>query len=811
MALTVSTPFKNSTVASVSGTTFNSVGAIFDAGDVGRCIRLDNGAGAQEIRKIITYNSTTQVVVDSAFSVGYFVPEGFAGTNPTAGDAFTVSHKLDDIDDGVNIVKSSNGNNFLFTSTVALNSTVFLFDENKQIDWKSDLVDLAATACIQFGSMHPNGYARNGCAIIDNGGAAIDGGFRVSGSSGDLHLYGCTITGVNANLFWRLYRGSAHVVRFVSCTFYGDIGMRLQGTKSILRGVKFIGNYSTIGPFGPIAPFGLISGVEIRACLRGARYVYNLGVGDIYGPRFSDLTNAAIETVAGASTGKVVGVYDYVKSELLPYPFINGDASSGSGVEWYQFIDTACVNAALAPVTDTLRRVINNVGGTTVSDTTTTSGSFARYSALVNTMVGLSTGNKAWAAGTISAPYVEAVSGYGWQTATLTLTLDTSSNVTFTMLPDTYISQANRTTVDAYTTIETLDKLYDRYASWYNTNLATPWPTFGVQRLTGSGTTLDGGNVNIVVDTTAASAFAVNTGSNTLTIKASVLSAGTKFTKLVTTGTISFVNGAEAGPVLIYKDSAGTSVPILNPNTIDGSRVQIYNVTDATEISNSVVSGGSGYVGRTTWSSDKTLRFRATYCVGTTCKSPVETTGTLTDTGTTFLIAQHDDVEYNTNGIDGSSVTEFSEDFPNIQIDISDGDGVTDVKRLYAWFHYVETTSSGIANWFGGMDADDTSNYRIFTAILDLTLDNTSGVPVIVGGGRLYRDDGATVIAATSGSIQMDPDKAYLAQSSDITAIKTKTDSLTFTVAGKVDANTKYVNDVEVVGTGTTLDPWNPA
>lgn len=43
------------------------------------------------------------------------------------------------------------------------------------------------------------------------------------------------------------------------------------------------------------------------------------------------------------------------------------------------------------------------------------------------------------------------------------------------------------------------------------------------------------------------------------------------------------------------------------------------------------------------------------------------------------------------------------------------------------------------------------------------------------------------------------------------TAIKAKTDSLTFTVAGQVDANIQYVNDVAVAGTGASGDEWGPA
>ena len=45
---------------------------------------------------------------------------------------------------------------------------------------------------------------------------------------------------------------------------------------------------------------------------------------------------------------------------------------------------------------------------------------------------------------------------------------------------------------------------------------------------------------------------------------------------------------------------------------------------------------------------------------------------------------------------------------------------------------------------------------------------------------------------------------------SDVAAIKAKTDSLTFTVAGQVDSNVQYVNDVQVNGTGALGDEWGP-
>lgn len=50
-------------------------------------------------------------------------------------------------------------------------------------------------------------------------------------------------------------------------------------------------------------------------------------------------------------------------------------------------------------------------------------------------------------------------------------------------------------------------------------------------------------------------------------------------------------------------------------------------------------------------------------------------------------------------------------------------------------------------------------------------------------------------------------DDAVLAQ---VALVKAKTDSLTFTVSGKVDANITHVNDAEVTGDGTTGNEWGP-
>lgn len=98
----------------------------------------------------------------------------------------------------------------------------------------------------------------------------------------------------------------------------------------------------------------------------------------------------------------------------------------------------------------------------------------------------------------------------------------------------------------------------------------------------------------------------------------------------------------------------------------------------------------------------------------------------------------------------------------NITLDENDVDGETTAQRLYAWYCYNLTTSSGIATYFGGVVAEDVFNYKIIPSILDLTIQNISATPLVLSGARIYRSDGASIFVAGSGPIQHDPDKAYL-------------------------------------------------
>ena len=161
--------------------------------------------------------------------------------------------------------------------------------------------------------------------------------------------------------------------------------------------------------------------------------------------------------------------------------------------------------------------------------------------------------------------------------------------------------------------------------------------------------------------------------------------------------------------------------------------------------------------------SKQDTRFTSNNVIATTAYLPFQSAGTLTSSLAAFTVSQEIDSVYNTNAIDGSTITEFVADYPNVQVDIDDGDWATSVQRLYAWFEYAMHSSQGIITYFNGITAQDTLNYQVNTSVVDLEFDNVSAssIPIKITGAYIFRDDGTTVIYSGSKSIQMDPARAY--------------------------------------------------
>jgi len=154
--------------------------------------------------------------------------------------------------------------------------------------------------------------------------------------------------------------------------------------------------------------------------------------------------------------------------------------------------------------------------------------------------------------------------------------------VNWTLFDDPNITQTTKATVDAYTTIDNLDQLYDRAKSWKVDAANVEYPTVSTQPITGANSVLDLGAMDLVVDASAGSAFAVNTTTNTITINSTALGVGSKFTGLTTTGAVSTANAAtlEFG----YNHSGGR-VKYIEIRGLTDSDISITDNVPATAVS----------------------------------------------------------------------------------------------------------------------------------------------------------------------------------------------------------------------------------
>lgn len=112
------------------------------------------------------------------------------------------------------------------------------------------------------------------------------------------------------------------------------------------------------------------------------------------------------------------------------------------------------------------------------------------------------------------------------------------------------------------------------------------------------------------------------------------------------------------------------------------------------------------------------------------------------------------------------------------------------------------------------LTANTNLNDPTASAIADAVLDEALSGHVTAGSlGKAVADleTDATAILADTNELQTDDVPGLIAALDTlIDAIKTKTDSLTFTQTGHVDANIKRVADTTVTGAGTEGDPWGP-
>lgn len=400
-----------------------------------------------------------------------------------------------------------------------------------------------------------------------------------------------------------------------------------------------------------------------------------------------------------------------------------------------------------------------------------------------------------------------------------------STTAAVALPPDLFITQAVKATVGAYNSLENLDRLYD-YAAYFET---TPEGIAYARVITKAGTSASAGSypveINYTGDLWIFDGSALSIWTNYQLAPGATIT-GALFTTGVVTLPDTFSNASIIAPVsqpdpgnmndvsitgsFNYNTSApyafevtltnctitgainnlGTSDVIITkvntslgtlgarvtarqyaavsaPGLLAGTTVRLVNKTTGAVLDESVTTGaGYTYSALFTGSVQIELQFaKLGYLMG-------RANNVLTSGGATFLNTQSVNSVYNANGWDGAALlgAEFATDFVNVQLDISDADNITSFQRLYAWFSYIETTFEGLQKFAGAITAIDTVNYVINVPIANIKLDNRLSTPVVIVGGSMTASDGTSIIAATSGSIQIDPAKAYLANTSSIAA-----------------------------------------
>ena len=184
-------------------------------------------------------------------------------------------------------------------------------------------------------------------------------------------------------------------------------------------------------------------------------------------------------------------------------------------------------------------------------------------------------------------------------------------------------------------------------------------------------------------------------------------------------------------------------------NLTANSRLQVYNVTTASEVVNQIVTGTSytaSYLEGTGYNSGDELRIRVTFVDGATAKLEWSATTVATAAGWSVIAAQEDDTVYNNNALDGSAITKFSADYLNDEIDLIVTSNFT-AAEVYAFYVYNNYTA------LGGATAIDDGNYVMNSNVLSIFFDSTVTTSVRqTDTARLYRSDGVYPVKSPTTS-----------------------------------------------------------
>ena len=175
--------------------------------------------------------------------------------------------------------------------------------------------------------------------------------------------------------------------------------------------------------------------------------------------------------------------------------------------------------------------------------------------------------------------------------------------------------------------------------------------------------------------------------------------------------------------------------------------VELYNNTPGavSSLSTTYPSGANA---------DATIRYRIASVDGST-GATLGMTGTISATSinSSVNLVQESDTVYVGYGIDGSTVTTFSADYTDTEVDVVTATNFTGTS-LYAWWVNNLASEAGIRNFYGGISAIDSGNMKINDSVVNILIDNDTATNVYqTDTVRIFRDDSAypVKVASTGG------------------------------------------------------------
>jgi hypothetical protein len=299
------------------------------------------------------------------------------------------------------------------------------------------------------------------------------------------------------------------------------------------------------------------------------------------------------------------------------------------------------------------------------------------------------------------------------------------------------------------------------------------------------------------------------------------------------TVTLPFVDVVNGSTVTLATDTAPTvvdqtdgTITVVLPQAqasitgiVTGSRLLVYNETKAALVSNAIVAGTSfslGYANGTTFSTGDVSRVTIEYQNGLTAKKTFLASAVATATGWSILAEQDDDEIYIGFGHDGSTITNFTADYTNAEIDITFA-GDWYASEMYSWFVYNKTTALGVHS-SAFLVATDAANLVLSGKIDNLTatslvqLDNIrvsrpdEAYPVkqpTTGGGGVDVVWRNTILIVETGVSGLTASESVKLNSLDTTNLDTPISSVT---ADLVTMNTGVQKASKLIPYSTDLD-----